>query len=114
MVQHVSVRDEGISLVTIDRDSKNARCDHHAVLTVFFKRELLILRNLFADHLVVRLDILYFVRDLHLEWRADKPLSLLFRVEDWEVRETLGKDVDKLREWGVVLSLFLHNQCGEE
>jgi hypothetical protein len=68
MVQHISVGDEGISLVTIDGDSKNARCDHHTVLTVFFKWELLILRNLLADHLVVGLDILYFVRDLYLEW----------------------------------------------
>jgi hypothetical protein len=114
MIQHVSVRDESISLVTIYGDSENTRGDHHTVLTVFFKWELLIFRNLLANHLVVRLDVLYFVRDLYLERRADKPLSLLFRVKDWEVRKTLWKNVDKLHEWGVGLSLFLHNQCGEE
>lgn len=114
MVQHISVRDKGICLVTIDRNSKYARCDHHTVLTVLFKWELLILRDLLADQLIVRLDILYFIGDLNLEWRANQPLSLLFGIEDWEVSKTLGKDVNKLREWRIRLSLFLHNQCGEE
>jgi len=57
MVQHVSVGNEGVSLVPVDRDSENTRCHHHAVLTVLLQGELLVLGHFLADELVIGLDV---------------------------------------------------------
>jgi hypothetical protein len=57
MVQHVSVGDEGVRLMAVYLDSKNARSYHHSEFTVLFEGELFILGHLLANHRVVGLDV---------------------------------------------------------
>ena len=110
MIQHVCIGHKGISFVPIDRNAENARSHHHAIFTVLFQGELLVLRHLFADHLVIVGNILDLVRYLVLEGRTVQPRSLLLRVKNWEVRETLWQNVNELREARVRFTFLLHNK----
>ena len=114
MIQHVGVRDEAISLLTFNLDSENTRSDHHANLRVFFQTELAIVRDFLADEVVVLLDITDFLADLVLEGTAFEPSALLLRVEDGEVVERFGQDVDVLVKDGDFLASLLHDVSRQE
>ena len=83
MIEHIGVRDKSISLVTLDLDAKNAAGNHHAHFRVLFDGEDLVVGDFLADQIVVRLYILNFVGDLHLERTTIQPFTLFFRVEYW-------------------------------
>jgi hypothetical protein len=114
VIKHVGVRDKSISFVTLDLDAKNAAGNHHAHFRVLFDGEDLVVGDFFADQIVVRLNILNFVGDLHLERTAIQPLTLFFGVKYWEIGKTLGEDVNILCKLAISLTPLLHQQCRQE
>lgn len=76
VIEHIGVRDKSISLVTLDLDAKNAAGNHHAHFRVLFDGEDLVVGDFLADQIVVRLYILNFVGDLHLERTTIQPFTL--------------------------------------
>ncbi len=114
MIEHVGVRDKSVCFVTLDLDAENAACNHHAHFRVLFDGEHLVFGDFLADQIVVSLNVFNFVGDLHLEGTTVQPFTLFFRVEYWEICETLGEDVDVLNELAVSLAPLLHQQSGQE
>ena len=108
MVQHVSIRDKSVSLVPINLNTENTGSYHHSELTVLFKGKLLVIRNFFANHGVVGLNVLYLFRYLILERTSLEPSSFLLSVENRKVVKSLRQNVDKLGKLGVFLPYFLH------
>lgn len=70
MIEHIGVRDKSISLVTIDLDTENTACNHHAHFRILFDWENLVVRYLLANQIVVCLNVLNFVGNLELEGTA--------------------------------------------
>ena len=109
VVQHIGVRHEAIGLHTLYLDAKDATGDHHSNLRVLLQRELTIVGHFVADRVVVLLDIADFLADLLLERASLEPCSLFLRVEDGEVIESLGQNVDVLVEERALLAALLHD-----
>ena len=109
VVKHVGVGDKAIRLGTLDLDAKYAARHHHPNLRVLLKRELPVLWHLRAYHIVVLLDVADFFTNLVLERTALQPRSFLLCVENREVVERFGQNVDVLIKEGALLAALLHH-----
>ena len=109
VIQHIGVRYKAISFMAIHADAENTTRHHHPHLTILLEGELTIVWHLIDDHVVVCLDVFNLLADLILERTSLEPCSLFLCVEDWEVIECLGQDVDVFVVEGGLLPSLLHD-----
>ena len=98
MVQHVCVGHQTVNFNSIDVISKDSTCNHHHNFCVLFKSELLVLRHLLANQIVVLLNVTHFLNDLFKYWTTIEPSELFRCVEDWKIVEGPRKCVKVLGE----------------
>lgn len=96
VIKHISIRNKAVCLNTLNVNAKDATSDHHANLRVLLQTELTVVLHLVANGVVVLLDVPDLFTDLVLEGATFEPRSLLLRVENGEVIEGLGQDIDVL------------------
>ena len=114
VIEHISIRDKAIGFHSLNINTKDATSDHHSNLRVLLERKLPIVGHLVANRVIVLLNVSDFVRDLVLEGAALEPRPLLLRVEDWEVVESLGQDINVFIEWCDLFASFLHHICRQK
>lgn len=115
VVEHVSHRHEPISLCTLNVHTENTRGNHHPNLRESSEREVLILRNLVTDVVIVSLYVFNLLFNLFEEWRSFQFLLVFLSEEDWEVFEGLGKNVnERMEEASCPLCLFLKDISSQE
>ncbi len=64
MVKHVSISNKAISLNTFYLNTEDSTGDHHSYFGILFNRELDIVRDFFADQIVVSFYVFYFFMNL--------------------------------------------------
>lgn len=114
MIEHICISNEAVSLYSLNLYTKDAAGHHHSNLRVLSDGKLGELGNLFADQIIVRLDVNDLLFDLIKEWTTFKLFLLFICEEDREVGVILWENVNVVLPVRLRLASLLHHECAEE